>query len=84
MIEWLRDWIEELFDKIDWPLLGALCAVMVASLVVQASAGGGDMRPVLKQAVNFVAGCGVLLLLSRLPPNRLRHCWKSQGWRLAG
>ena len=31
------------------------------------------MRPVLKQAANFIAGGGVMLLLSRLPPNRLRN-----------
>jgi rod shape determining protein RodA len=73
MIEQLRRWLFELFDKIDWPLLAALCAVMVASLVVQASAGGGGMHSVLKQGANFVAGGGVLLLLSRLPPSRLRN-----------
>jgi rod shape determining protein RodA len=73
VIDALRRWLFELFDKIDWPLLAALCGVMVASLVVQASAGGGDMRPVLKQAVNFIAGGGMLLLLSRLPPNKLRN-----------
>jgi rod shape determining protein RodA len=69
----LREWLEELFDKIDWPLLAALCGVMVASLVVQASAGGGELRPVFKQAANFVAGLGALLLISRVPPNRLRN-----------
>jgi rod shape determining protein RodA len=69
----LRAWIEELFDKIDWPLLLALCGVMVASLVVQSSAGGGTMRVVFAQGARFVAGLGVLVLLSRVPPAKLRN-----------
>ena len=73
MIAALREFIEELFDKIDWPLLAALCGVMVASLVVQASAGGGDTEAVLKQGARFAIGCVALLLLSRIPPNKLRH-----------
>jgi rod shape determining protein RodA len=72
MIAWLREWLFELFDKIDWPLLAALSAVMIASLVVQASAGSGDLHAVFAQGARFVAGCGALLLLSRIPPNKLR------------
>ena len=44
MIAAAREFIEELFDKIDWPLLLALCGVMAASLIVQHSAGGIDRR----------------------------------------
>jgi rod shape determining protein RodA len=73
MIAAVRQWIEELLDKIDWPLLVALCGVMLASLVVQSSAGGGSMRVVLAQGARFVAGLGVLVLLSRVPPAKLRN-----------
>jgi len=73
MITWLREWLEELLDKIDWPLLAALCGVMVASLVVQASASDGGMRAVLAQGARFAVGCIALLALSRVPPSRLRH-----------
>jgi rod shape determining protein RodA len=69
----LREWIEEFLDKIDWPLFVALCGVMVASLVVQSSAGGGESRVVIAQAARFVAGIGALVLLSRVPPARLRN-----------
>ena len=72
MIAVVREFIEELLDKIDWPLLVALCAVMAASLVVQSSAGGGEMRVVIAQAARFVIGLGALVLLSRVPPARLR------------
>ena len=73
MIAALREFIEELFDKIDWPLLFALCGVMAASLVVQSSAGGGESRVVIAQAARFVAGLGALVLLSRVTPSKLRH-----------
>src|SRR4249920_3969582 len=72
MISWLRDWIAEFLDKVDWPLLLALCAVMAASLIVQSSAGGGDSHVVIAQGARFVAGLGVMVLLSRVPPARLR------------
>ena len=73
MIAAVREFIEELFDKIDWPLLIALCGVMLASLVVQSSAGGGSMRVVFAQGARFVLGLGLLVLLSRVPPAKLRH-----------
>jgi len=72
MIAVVREFIEELLDKIDWPLLVALCCVMAASLVVQSSAGGGEMRVVYAQGARFVIGLGALVLLSRVPPARLR------------
>lgn len=72
MIAWLRDALLEWLDKIDMSLLLALCCVMAASLVVQSSAGGGDSHVVIAQGARFVAGLGVMLLLSRLPPARLR------------
>lgn len=72
MIAWLRDALLAWLDKIDMSLLLALCCVMAASLVVQSSAGGGDSHVVVAQGIRFVAGLGVMLLLSRLPPSRLR------------
>jgi rod shape determining protein RodA len=69
----LREWIEEFLDKIDWPLFVALCCVMGASLVVQSSAGGGESRVVIAQAARFAAGIGVMVLLSRVTPSKLRH-----------
>src|SRR6478609_7288994 len=72
MMTVLREWIEEFLDKIDWPLFVALCGVMGASLVVQASAGGGESRVMLAQAARFVAGIGALVLLSRVTPAKLR------------
>lgn len=60
MIPELRDAVLDFLDKVDWPLLLALCAVMAASLVVQSSAGGGEMRVVLAQGARFAAGLGVL------------------------
>ena len=73
MIGWLRDWLLDLIDKVDWPLLFALMGVMAASLVVQSSAGGGEMRVVIAQAARFGAGVFALLLISRIPPSRLRR-----------
>ena len=72
MITALRDTVLDFLDKVDWPLLLALCAVMASSLVVQSSAGGGEMRVVIAQGLRFVAGLGVMVLLSRVSPARLR------------
>ena len=72
MIAAAREFVEELLDKIDWPLLLALCGVMAASLVVQSSAGGGEMRVVIAQAARFAVGMVALVLLSRVPPAKLR------------
>ena len=72
MIEALRELLARLLDKVDWPLLAALGAVMLASLIVQSSAGGGDTRVVFAQGLRFVAGLGVMVLLTRVSPARLR------------
>jgi len=72
VIAGLREFMLDLLDKVDWPLLLALCAVMAASLVVQSSAGGGDSHVVFAQGARFVAGLGVMVLLSRVSPARLR------------
>jgi rod shape determining protein RodA len=72
MIGVAREFVLKLLDKIDWPLLAALCAVMAASLIVQSSAGGTDSHVVVAQGARFVAGLGVMVLLSRVSPGRLR------------
>ncbi|CAN5176993.1 rod shape-determining protein RodA [soil metagenome] len=72
MLGVLREMLLDFLDKVDWPLFGALCAVMGASLVVQWSAGGGDAHVVIAQGVRFLAGIGVMILLSRVSPGRLR------------
>jgi rod shape determining protein RodA len=72
MIGLLHEFLAKLLDKIDWPLLVALCLVMAASLIVQSSAGGGDSHVVIAQGARFVAGLGVMVLLSRVSPARLR------------
>jgi len=46
--------------------------VMVASLVVQSSAGGGDSHVVIAQGARFVAGVIAMVMISRIPPARLR------------
>jgi rod shape determining protein RodA len=72
MIAALRNFVLNMLDKVDWPLLFALGAVMAASLIVQSSAGGGDSRVVFAQGARFVAGLGVMVLLTRVSPGRLR------------
>lgn len=71
MIEWLRQRFAYYTSKVDLPLLAALCAVMSIGLVVQASAGG-DLRSVLAQGARFAVGVGLMLILTRVTPARLR------------
>ena len=72
MIAWLRERVLDLLDKIDWPLLSALVAVMAVSLIVQSSAGGASSHALVAQSLRFLVGLVVLLLLSRVSPARLR------------
>jgi rod shape determining protein RodA len=71
-LRWLRDMTGRLLDKVDLPLLLALLCVMLISLVVLASASGENSRLVLSQGVRFAVGVGAMVLISRLPPGRLR------------
>jgi rod shape determining protein RodA len=71
-LRWLRDLAFRLFDKVDLPLLLALLGVMLISLVVLASASGENSRLVLSQGVRFAVGLGAMVLISRLPPGKLR------------
>ena len=72
MLRWLREMLSRLFDKIDLPLLLALLCVMLISLVVLASASGENSRLVISQALRFGVGVGAMVLISRLPPAKLR------------
>jgi rod shape determining protein RodA len=72
MWSWLLDRFRYYTSKIDYPLVLALCAVMSISLVVQASAGG-DLRSVVAQGVRFAIGTGIMLMLTRVTPARLRQ-----------
>jgi rod shape determining protein RodA len=72
LLRWLRELAFRLFDKVDLPLLLALLCVMLISLVVLASASGENSRLVLSQGVRFGVGLGAMVLISRLPPARLR------------
>jgi rod shape determining protein RodA len=71
-LRWLRDMTARLLDKVDLPLLLALLCVMLISLVVLASASGENSRLVLSQGVRFAVGIGAMVLISRLPPGKLR------------
>jgi rod shape determining protein RodA len=72
LLQWLRERLARLFDTVDLPLLLALLGVMAISLVVLASASGENSRLVVSQAVRFAAGLGAMVLISRIPPARLR------------
>ncbi len=71
-LRWLRDLGFRLLDKVDLPLLLALLCVMLISLVVLASASGENSRLVLSQGLRFAVGLGAMVLISRLPPGKLR------------
>jgi rod shape determining protein RodA len=72
LLRLLRDLLGRLFDKVDLPLLLALLSVMLISLVVLASASGENTRLVVSQAARFAVGLGALVLISRVPPAKLR------------
>ncbi|KFN50111.1 rod shape-determining protein RodA [Arenimonas composti] len=71
-LRWIAAMLRRLVDKIDLPLLLALLGLMVVSLVVLSSASNGNSRLVISQGARFGIGLGALVLLSRLPPARLR------------
>lgn len=72
LLQWLRETLGRLFDKVDLPLLLALLCVMLISLVVLASAGGDNTRLVISQAARFGLGVGAMVLVSRVTPAKLR------------
>lgn len=68
----LRRNVSRMLSRVDTPLLLALAAVMIASLLVQASAGEHPMRAVLSQGARFALGLTAMLLLANTSPATLR------------
>ena len=68
----LRRARDRILSRIDTPLLLALVAVMIVSLLVQASAGEDAVRAVLSQAARFAIGLVALLVLANTSPVTLR------------
>ncbi|WP_295361258.1 rod shape-determining protein RodA [Arenimonas sp.] len=72
LLRWARDLLSRLFEKVDLPLLLALLALMLVSLVVLASASGENARLVMSQGARFGVGLVALMLLSQVTPGKLR------------
>ncbi len=76
MIRWLQAWIADWLEVIDLPLLAGLLMILSVSLIVLSSAGagadGGSQHFVLAQGARFAVGLFAMLLIARIPPNRLR------------
>lgn len=68
----LRRFVGRSLSRVDPPLMLALVAVMVVSLLVQSSAGDDSMRAVMAQGARFVLGSLALLLLANTSPATLR------------
>jgi len=67
--------------RIDLPLTAGLLLLAVAGLCTLYSAADGDVGQVSGQAVRFVLGFALMLLISRIPPSTLRN-WTP--WLYAG
>ena len=72
VLRWAQAMAARLFDKVDLPLLLGLLAIMLISLGVLASASGENSRLVVSQGARFGIGLVAMVLVSRLPPARLR------------
>jgi rod shape determining protein RodA len=59
--------------RLDLPLLGALLLLAACGLATLYSAGDLDRHLVLNQAMRFVLGGALMLLISRVPPTVLRN-----------
>ncbi len=73
ILRWLLDLWLRFARTIDWPLLGALVALMGIGLAVLHSASGKNMAMVTSQASRFVVGLGAMWVLSRIPAVQLRR-----------
>jgi rod shape determining protein RodA len=67
--------------RIDLPLAGGLLLLAMAGLCTLYSAADGDVGQVGGQAVRFVLGFVLMLVISRIPPSTLRN-WTP--WLYAG
>jgi rod shape determining protein RodA len=63
---------KRVLSRIDGPLLLALVAIMLVSLLVQSSAGDNAWHTVLAQAARFVLGVAIMMLLANTSPANLR------------
>jgi rod shape determining protein RodA len=84
MIELLagfREFIARLLSRVDAPLMAALTALMIVSLLVQSSVGDDALHVVMAQIVRFALGLAALLLLANTKPATLRS-WTP--WIYAG
>ena len=64
--------VSRIFSRVDAPLLLALVAVMLVSLLVQSSAGKDPLHAVFAQGSRFILGLVILLLLANTSPAKLR------------
>ena len=72
ILRWLLDLLQRFTRTLDWPLLGALMALMGIGLAVLYSAGGHSQAMLTAQALRYGVGLGALWLLSRVPLVALR------------
>jgi rod shape determining protein RodA len=68
---WLLRAVRE--PRLDLPLLGALVLLTICGLATLYSASDLDRHLVLNQALRFVLGGALMLLISRVPPTVLRN-----------
>ncbi|MEG3191724.1 rod shape-determining protein RodA [Lysobacter sp. D1-1-M9] len=73
ILRWLLDLLARLLRTLDWPLLGALSALMAIGLAVLYSAGGQSTSLVIAQGARFGVGLAAMWALSRMPPSQLRN-----------
>jgi rod shape determining protein RodA len=68
-------WIRKMADRptLDLPLLGALVLLASVGLVTLYSASNLDRHMVINQALRFILGGVLMLLISRIPPTVLRN-----------
>ena len=70
---WLLEMLQRFTRTLDWPLLGALVALMCIGLAVLHSATNQNMAMVMSQGSRFVVGLGAMWVLSRIPAVQLRR-----------
>ena len=73
ILRWLLDLFLRFTRTLDWPLLGALLALMGIGLAVLHSAGGQNPALVQSQGARYLVGLGAMWLISRIPPAPLRR-----------
>ena len=72
-VAWFFSMLSRRTHAIDWPLMTALLALQLISLVILASAGGDDQRLMWSQAARFAAGLIALAVLSNISPIKIRQ-----------